>query len=247
MIFAKKSKKKIFEKKKNKQQLQPITSSSSLLFLQQTLVSNGATLVAKTVMDELAYCLTGVNVHFGTPINPCSPTLIPGGSSSGAAVAVASHLVDFAIGTDAGGSVRVPAAFCSVLGLRPTCSRISLNGLVPFSPSIQCVGIYAREPQVMLRIAQILLPSSSTASSSSFSISVQPNCLIVPSQAFDLVHDPSVRYKLDEFISFLKTFIRECVLLKQKNQKKKKKSLFLFFPPMFSSIISCSLPKRSTI
>src|SRR3989338_8611815 len=106
-------------------------------------------------MDELAYCLTGVNDHYGTPINPHSPHLIPGGSSSGAAVLVASKLVDFGLGTDAGGSVRVPASFCNILGLRPTLSRVSLFGVVPFSPSIQTIGFYARDIDLMLKITNI--------------------------------------------------------------------------------------------
>ncbi|GLT90305.1 hypothetical protein SLE2022_082470 [Rubroshorea leprosula] len=82
-------------------------------------LGGGATCVGKTVMDEMAYSINGENKHYGTPRNPCAPDTVPGGSSSGSAVAVAAKLVDFSLGTDTGGSVRVPASYCGILGLRP--------------------------------------------------------------------------------------------------------------------------------
>ena len=80
----------------------------------------GATGVGKTVMDEMAYSINGENAHYGTPANPCAPGRVPGGSSSGSAVAVAASLADFALGTDTGGSFRVPAAYCGIFRLRPS-------------------------------------------------------------------------------------------------------------------------------
>ena len=98
-------------------------------------MASGASLVGKTITDELAFSLEGVNAHYGTPLNPACPDRIPGGSSSGSAVAVAAGLVDFALGTDTGGSVRVPASFVGVCGFRPTHDAISLAGVLPFAPS----------------------------------------------------------------------------------------------------------------
>src|SRR5262249_46188864 len=86
----------------------------------QILLDAGADLVGKTHTDELTYRLTGENAHYGTPINVNAPGRIPGGSSSGSAAAVAGRLVDFAVGSDTGGSVRAPASFCGIYGIRPT-------------------------------------------------------------------------------------------------------------------------------
>ncbi len=86
----------------------------------ERLLAAGAHMVGKTHTDELAYSLNGENVHYGTPVNPNAPGRIPGGSSSGSAAAVAGGLVDFALGTDCGGSVRLPASFCGIYGLRTT-------------------------------------------------------------------------------------------------------------------------------
>jgi amidase len=108
------------------------------------LLGAGATLVGKTVTDELAFSLEGENHHYGTPINPRAPGRLPGGSSSGSAVAVAAGLADLGLGTDTGGSVRVPASFCGLFGWRPTHGRLPLDGVVPFAPSYDTVGLMAR-------------------------------------------------------------------------------------------------------
>ncbi len=97
----------------------------------QALLDGGCKIVAKSNMHELAYGVTGINGYTGTPVNPRYPDRIPGGSSSGSAVAVAAGLVDFAIGTDTGGSIRIPAACCGVYGLKPTYGRISRAGVHP--------------------------------------------------------------------------------------------------------------------
>src|SRR5215470_7694180 len=89
-----------------------------------SLVAAGATLVGKTVTDELAYSIAGRNFHYGTPTNVAAPGRIPGGSSSGSAAAVAGKLVDFALGTDTGGSIRVPASLCGLYGMRPSHGRV---------------------------------------------------------------------------------------------------------------------------
>jgi amidase len=120
------------------------------------LLAAGAHCVGKTHTDEIAYSLMGVNVHYGTPRNPAAPERVPGGSSSGSASAVAAGTVDFALGTDTGGSVRLPASFCGIIGIRTTHGRIPVDGLVPLSPSFDTVGWFARDIATMRRVADAL-------------------------------------------------------------------------------------------
>lgn len=122
-----------------------------------TLLKNGASCVGKTVMDELSFGITGENVHYGTPTNPKMPSHIPGGSSSGSAVAVASELVDFALGTDIIGCIRIPAAYCGVIGFRPSHGVVSTIGVISSSQSLETVGFFARDPSVMHRVGHVLL------------------------------------------------------------------------------------------
>jgi len=117
----------------------------------------GAMLVGKTVCDELCYSLTGENIHYGTPRNPAAPGCLPGGSSSGSAVAVAAGSVDFAIGTDCGGSVRVPASYCGIFGIRPTHGRVTADGVHPFAADFDCVGWFARDAAMLARVGAPLL------------------------------------------------------------------------------------------
>jgi amidase len=120
----------------------------------------GARLVGKTITDELAFSLEGENAHYGTPVNPACPERLPGGSSSGSAVAVAAGLVDFALGTDTGGSVRVPASFTGVFGFRPTHGRVSTKGVLEFAPSYDTVGWFARSAGVLGLVGETLLDGS---------------------------------------------------------------------------------------
>lgn len=117
----------------------------------------GARLVAKTHTHELAYGMTGINPHFGTPQNPRVPGGIPGGSSSGSAVAVAAGLVPVALGSDTAGSVRIPASLCGVYAYRPTHGAIPTQGVVPLAPGYDTVGLLAADPEVMERCAKVLL------------------------------------------------------------------------------------------
>jgi amidase len=94
------------------------------------------------------------------PVNPVCPDRIPGGSSSGSGVAVAAHLVDFALGTDTGGSVRVPSSFVGVFGFRPTHGAVSLEGVIPFSPSYDTVGWFARDMATLSLVGDVLLPKA---------------------------------------------------------------------------------------
>ncbi|XP_031500209.1 amidase 1 [Nymphaea colorata] len=124
------------------------------------LIQAGATCVGKTVMDEFAYSINGENKHYGTPTNPSAPMRVPGGSSSGSGVAVAAKLVDFSLGTDTGGSVRVPAAFCGIFGFRPSHSTVSSTNVIPMAQSFDTVGWFARNPSILSQVGQVLLQQS---------------------------------------------------------------------------------------
>ena len=119
----------------------------------QTLVDAGASMVGKTHTDELTRGILGENAHYGTPINSRAPDRVPGGSSSGSAAAVAGGLVDFALGSDTGGSVRIPASFCGLYGLRPTHGRIPLDGILLQAPSYDTIGWFARDAATFTRVA----------------------------------------------------------------------------------------------
>ncbi len=121
------------------------------------LLAAGATAVGKTVTDELAYSLNGQNAHYGTPTNSNAPGRIPGGSSSGSAAAVAGGLADLALGSDTGGSVRLPASYCGICGLRTTHGRIPLEGIMPLAPSFDTIGWFARDPETLARAGGVLL------------------------------------------------------------------------------------------
>lgn len=118
----------------------------------------GANLIGLTKTDELALSLTGENAHYGTPENPRAPECVPGGSSSGSASVVALGQADFALGTDTGGSVRVPASHTGLFGFRPSHGLISTEGVLPLAPRFDTVGVFAREASVLERVCGVLLP-----------------------------------------------------------------------------------------
>lgn len=122
----------------------------------EALIRAGWHIVGKTNMHELAYGMTGINPWAGTPVNPQDADLIPGGSSSGSAVAVGSGAVDAAIGSDTGGSIRLPAACCGVLGMKPTFGRVSRRGAWPRDSSLDCVGPFARDALVLSGVMQAI-------------------------------------------------------------------------------------------
>lgn len=115
----------------------------------------GALCAGKTHTDEVACGMFGDNEFFGTPINPRAPDRVPGGSSSGSASAVAAGLVDFGLGTDTGGSVRVPGSFCGIFGLRTSFGRVSVAGVMAMAPSFDTVGWMARSPEIMSRVGEV--------------------------------------------------------------------------------------------
>jgi amidase len=122
-----------------------------------SLLAAGANMSGKTQTDELTYSLNGENAHYGTPVNVNAPGRIPGGSSSGSAAATAGKLVDFALGSDTGGSVRAPASFCGIYGMRPTHGRISLQGACALAKSFDTAGWFARDAALLERVGQVLL------------------------------------------------------------------------------------------
>ncbi len=124
------------------------------------LLDAGATLVGKTITDEISLGLLGINRHYGTPLNPKAPDLVPGGSSSGSASAVAGGLVDTALGTDSGGSVRVPSSFTGLYGLRPTHGAISVEGMATQSPSFDTAGFFARDAATFAKVGEVLLQTA---------------------------------------------------------------------------------------
>ena len=142
----------------------------------------GATMIGKTLTDELAYSLNGENYHYGTPANPRAPLRIPGGSSSGSASAVALDLADVAIGTDCGGSIRLPSSFCGLFGLRPTHGRVATDGLVPLARSFDTVGWFAGSADHLRRVGQVLLGDDREA--------VAPRRLVMATDLFDLLDAP---------------------------------------------------------
>jgi len=109
------------------------------------------------VCDEFFYSVSGANAHYGTPVNPRAAGRLPGGSSSGSASAAACGACDFALGSDTGGSVRVPASFCGLYGLRPTHGRVDLSGAMPMAPMFDVGGWLAGTPGVFRRVGAVLL------------------------------------------------------------------------------------------
>lgn len=118
----------------------------------------GAVIVGQTNMTELAFSGVGINPHYGTPVNPCDYglKLIPGGSSSGAAVSVAMGLCQAALGSDTGGSIRIPAALCGLVGFKPTQKRVPLEGTVPLAPSLDTVGAMSTSVENCIRVDRVL-------------------------------------------------------------------------------------------
>ncbi len=164
----------------------------------QQLLDAGADLVGKTITDEISLGLLGINRHQGTPLNSRAPDRVPGGSSSGSASAVASGRVDLALGTDSGGSVRVPAGFCGLYGLRPTHGRLPVEGLMTQSPSFDTIGFFARDADTFARGGAALLGERAA--------SAPPAALLVATDAFALA-DPAIRDALAPVLARLRAAV----------------------------------------
>ena len=136
----------------------------------EQLLRAGARCVGKTISDELAFSLLGENHFYGTPLNAHAPDRVPGGSSSGSASAVACGLVDFALGTDTGGSIRVPASNCGIWGFRPSHDSVSIAGVNPLAPSFDTVGVLAQSADVLAKVGLVLLSGAPLSASKSATI-----------------------------------------------------------------------------
>lgn len=147
----------------------------------------GAACIGKTITDELAFSLEGRNAHYGTPTNPASPDMLPGGSSSGSAAAVASGACDIALGTDTGGSVRVPGAFCRLFAMRPSHHALSLVGVTPFAPGFDTVGWFAPDAETLTRTGDVLLPPAPTTRISRIAVAPDTFALCAPTFATALL------------------------------------------------------------
>jgi len=174
----------------------------------EQLLNAGARCIGKTVSDEFTYSLDGEGYFYGTPINPKAPERIPGGSSSGSASAVACGLVDFSIGTDCAGSIRVPASLCGVFGMRPTIHRISESGVLPFAPSCSTVGLFANKISVLEKAMLVLLQNDKLENKN-----IQNIYLL--EDAFS-ISDPKI-----------KTVLQECILDWESNKKVRISSITL--------------------
>ena len=157
----------------------------------QRILDAGATVIGKTICDEFFYSVAGINAHYGTPPNIRAPGRIPGGSSSGSAAAVAAGLCDFALGSDTGGSVRVPAALCGLYGIRPTLGRVDIAGAMPMAPSFDVVGWFAQGPGVFRKIGDVLLQGKR--------VNAAVRSLLVAQDAFENA-DPAVASVLMDVI-----------------------------------------------
>lgn len=173
----------------------PAETTASAL---QSLLDAGANLAGKTHTDELTYSLMGENAHYGTPVNVNAPGRIPGGSSSGSAAAVAGNLVDFAIGTDCGGSVRLPASFCGIYGFRPSHGRIALDGCMPLASSFDTFGWFAQDAGTLARVGEVLLEEMPEA--------MRAKRLLIATDAFKSA-GPEVTAALKGAVDMVRTFI----------------------------------------
>ena len=161
------------------------------------LLNEGATLLGKTISDEMAFSLDGENAHYGTPLNTKCPGRIPGGSSSGSAAAVAGGLVDFALGTDTAGSMRIPASYCGIYGMRTTHGIISMQGVHPLAQSFDAAGWFARTPEMLAKVGGVLLGSDTPE--------FKADRFLIARDLFD-TQAPGIAAKYDAFIRSLSRF-----------------------------------------
>jgi amidase len=164
----------------------------------QRLLDTGASLIGKTVTDEVSLGILGENPFDGTPRNPHALGRVPGGSSSGSAVAVAAGLCDTALGTDTGGSVRVPSSFCGLYGIRPTHGRLDLTGMMSQAPSSDTTGWFARDAEIFARVSAVMLGEAIPDE--------LPRQLVIATDAFALA-DPTAATALRPLLDRLSALI----------------------------------------
>ena len=166
----------------------------------QTLLDAGAELIGKTITDEISLGILGENPFEGTPRNPRAPGHVPGGSSAGSAAAVAAGVCDAALGTDTGGSVRVPASFCGIYGIRPTHGRLDLTGMMSQAPTSDTTGWFARDAATFARVSGVMLGEAIPET--------LPTRLIIATDGFALA-DPETAAALEPMVARLGALIGE--------------------------------------
>jgi amidase len=166
----------------------------------QTLLDAGADLIGKTVTDEVSLGILGENPFEGTPVNPRAPGRVPGGSSAGSAAAVAAGVCDTALGTDTGGSVRVPASFCGLYGIRPTHGRLDLTGMMSQAPTSDTTGWFARDAATFARVSAVMLGEAIPGA--------LPTRLVIATDAFALA-DPETAAALEPVVARLGALVGE--------------------------------------
>jgi amidase len=175
----------------------------------ERLLGAGASVIGKTATDEISLGILGENPFTGTPLNPAAPERVPGGSSSGSASVVAGGMCDFALGTDTGGSVRVPASFCGLFGIRPTHGRVDFSGVLAQAPGSDTVGWFARDGETFARVCEAVFGAPPPAT--------LPDRLIVATDTFAFA-DPDVAAALAPMVDRLASLIgdrRERILAPQ--------------------------------
>ncbi|HJU89560.1 MAG TPA: amidase family protein, partial [Gemmatimonadaceae bacterium] len=166
----------------------------------QRLLDAGCTLIGKTITDEVSLGILGENPFDGTALNPKAPDRVPGGSSSGSASAVAQRLCDTALGTDTGGSVRVPASFCGLYGIRPTHGRIDVTGMLPQAPTSDTTGWFARDATTFARVSEVMLGEPMATA--------LPTRLVIAIDAFGFA-DSETAAALQPMVRKLSTLVRD--------------------------------------
>ena len=167
------------------------------------ILNKGAKLKGITICDEFFYSVIGENNHYGTPVNLNAPNCVPGGSSSGSAAALTTNLYDFSIGSDTGGSVRVPASFCGLYGIRPTHGRIDATGVYPMAPSFDTIGWFSRDVDIFKKVGSVLL-NKDEASNISF------NSYVIAEDLLELAEENLQR----QFIEYLNTNLPNLLRIK---------------------------------
>lgn len=165
---------------------QPSTATSPII---ENLLNEGATLKGITITDEFMWSIKGNNVHFGAPLNPKAPDSFIGGSSSGSASAVASGDVDFALGTDTGGSIRVPASYSGLFGIRPTHRDLTNDGVFPLAQSFDTVGFFTREISTMAQVSSVFFKRNEAL----------PHKFCLIQDAFEILEQPLKQPLIDYF------------------------------------------------
>ncbi len=166
----------------------------------ERLLEAGADLIGKTITDEVSLGILGENPFEGTPKNPRAPGHVPGGSSAGSAAAVAAGLSDTALGTDTGGSVRVPASFCGIYGIRPTHGRLDLTGMMRQAPTSDTTGWFASDAATFARVSAVMLGEAIP--------DTLPTRLVIATDAFALA-DPATAAALEPMVTRLRGLVGE--------------------------------------